>query len=128
MAADNGDPHESTSLISSSPGHSPVSPVLCWRQAADDVHSATVDGEYAGHVVDVGGGFAVHGPIGEGVGMATSLRGARDLLAAFLASATTGRSVTAEPSHRAGPRRRRGASRQDGAVRDRKRRPTAPRG
>jgi hypothetical protein len=53
---------------------------LDWRQASDDVHVATLDGEYAGHVASDGDGFAAFGPTGSGLGVHRTLGAAKSKL------------------------------------------------
>ncbi|QTX03565.1 hypothetical protein [Agromyces archimandritae] len=57
-----------------------TSPSLRWQRADHEVHSATLDGEYAGHVVADGAAFTAYDRIGRKVARRGTLRGAQRAL------------------------------------------------
>jgi cold shock CspA family protein len=84
----------------------PASDPLQWIQSADDVHVATRDGEYAGHIVLDDDDFTVFGPTGQMLGGSTSLIAARRTLRASAHPAVG--APASRPPHAPRRRRRRG--------------------
>jgi hypothetical protein len=53
---------------------------LSWRQSSDDVHAATIDGEFAGYVAATDTGFALSDALARPVGTFSTLSRAQDAL------------------------------------------------
>lgn len=63
-------------------------PALVWRQADDDVHVATAQGEYAGFTDAGAGGVRAHGAQAEDLGVHPTQALARQAVAAAAAAST----------------------------------------
>jgi cold shock CspA family protein len=78
-----------------------------WRQAAHDVHVATMVGEFAGFIAHEDDGYAIHGPFSHRIAVAPSLERARAILEEMLSAGIPSACVPLG-THKAPRRQRRG--------------------
>ncbi|MGO2660438.1 hypothetical protein [Mycetocola reblochoni] len=78
-------------------------PVVRWRQSADDVYAATLHDEFAGYITVTGAGYELRGPTAEDLGTHPSRQEAEEALDAALSRPVA---TTAVPSPSTTPRSR----------------------
>ena len=75
-----------------------ASPTLVWRHAADDVHVATVDGEFAGFVVEAHGRFIAHNAHSRRLASTATVGDARAVVATASAPPRSVRRLSRRPA------------------------------